>query len=57
MSCSLPCENVVDVGSGLGHLARVLSVGYGLKVTSVEATGTHAPKAQKYDRYIKCYYY
>lgn len=44
---------MVDVGSGLGHLARVLACGYGLKVTSVEAADTHAPKAEKYDRYCE----
>ena len=41
---------MVDVGGGLGHLSRLLSLGLGLKVTSVEASDGHAPKANKYDR-------
>ncbi|XP_060572310.1 methyltransferase-like protein 25B [Ruditapes philippinarum] len=52
LSQHIDCKNVVDVGSGLGHLARLLSFGYNLNVTSVEAAGTHAPKATKYDREI-----
>ena len=44
------CSHVVDVGGGLGHLSRLLSLGLGLKVTSVEASDGHAPKANKYDR-------
>ncbi|XP_045156232.2 methyltransferase-like protein 25B [Mercenaria mercenaria] len=52
LSKHIECDNVVDVGSGLGHLARLLSFGYNLNVTSVEAAGTHAPKATKYDREI-----
>jgi len=53
LSQTVPCDNVVDVGSGLGHLARLLAFGYGLHVTSVEAADTHAPKAAKYDRYTR----
>ncbi len=44
-------DKVIDVGSGQGHLSRLLSFGYGLNVTTVEAAGCHAPKATKYDRY------
>ena len=43
------CTNVVDVGAGQGHLSRILHFGYGLSVTAIEASGCHAPKAQKYD--------
>ena len=43
------CQNIVDVGAGQGHLSRILSFGYGLKVTTVEASSCHAPKAQKFD--------
>ena len=43
------CQNIVDVGAGQGHLSRILSYGYGLKVTTVEASSCHAPKAQKFD--------
>lgn len=31
------CQYIVDVGSGLGHLARLLAYGYGLKVCCLEA--------------------
>ncbi|ESP00676.1 hypothetical protein LOTGIDRAFT_157966 [Lottia gigantea] len=44
------CKNIVDVGAGLGHLSRILAFNQGLTVTTVEAAGTHAPKAFKYDR-------
>ncbi|XP_052695426.1 methyltransferase-like protein 25B [Crassostrea angulata] len=44
------CQNIVDVGAGQGHLSRYLTFQHGFKVTTVEAEGCHAPKAQKYDR-------
>ncbi|XP_033750586.1 protein RRNAD1-like isoform X2 [Pecten maximus] len=47
------CVHVVDVGAGKGHLSRLLAFGYGFKVTTVEAAGCHAPKAQKMDRAIQ----
>lgn len=43
-------ERVVDVGSGHGHLSRLLSFGYGLKVTSIEAVGCHLTGAAKVDK-------
>ena len=43
------CQRVIDVGAGQGHLSRLLSFGYGLTVTTVEAAGCHAPKAAKFD--------
>ncbi|XP_030832567.1 protein RRNAD1 isoform X2 [Strongylocentrotus purpuratus] len=46
-------ERVVDVGSGHGHLSRLLSFGYGLKVTSIEAVGCHLTGAAKVDKKIK----
>ncbi|XP_041465367.1 protein RRNAD1-like [Lytechinus variegatus] len=46
-------ERVVDVGSGQGHLSRLLSFGYGLKVTSIEAVGCHLTGAAKVDKKIK----
>ena len=48
-------QHVVDVGAGLGHLSRLLTFAYGLKVTTVEATGGHAPKASEFDRYV-CFF-
>lgn len=31
------CYYIIDVGSGIGHLSRMLSYGYGLKVCGLEA--------------------
>jgi cyclopropane fatty-acyl-phospholipid synthase-like methyltransferase len=44
------CHHVVDVGAGLGHLSRLLTFAYGLKVTTVEASDGHAPKAAELDQ-------
>ncbi|GFO14633.1 protein rrnad1-like [Plakobranchus ocellatus] len=41
---------VVDVGAGLGHLARLLAFQHDLRVTTIEAAGSHAPKASEYDQ-------
>ncbi|XP_076465559.1 uncharacterized protein LOC143297222 [Babylonia areolata] len=46
-------DHVVDVGAGLGHLSRLLTFAHGLKVTTVEAAGGHAPKASEFDRELK----
>ncbi|XP_047140547.1 methyltransferase-like protein 25B isoform X4 [Hydra vulgaris] len=40
---------VVDVGSGLGHLSRILAYQYGYNVTAIEMTGHRLPVAEKYD--------
>ena len=47
------CSSVVDVGAGQGHLSRILHFGYGFNVTTIEASGCHAPKAQKYDAEVQ----
>ena len=47
------CNHVVDIGAGQGHLSRILHFGYGYNVTTVEASGCHAPKAQKYDAEVQ----
>ncbi|KAL5004892.1 hypothetical protein ScPMuIL_018348 [Solemya velum] len=47
------CEHVVDVGAGQGHLSRLLTFKYGVRVTTVEASGSHAPAAEKFDREAK----
>lgn len=52
LSYQCKCTNVVDVGAGQGHLSRLLAFMYKLKVTTVEAVGCHAPKAEKIDRYM-----
>lgn len=39
MAVKTNCYFILDVGSGLGHLSRMLSFGYGLQVCSFEAQG------------------
>ncbi|XP_066930345.1 methyltransferase-like protein 25B isoform X1 [Clytia hemisphaerica] len=46
-------KNVVDVGSGLGHMARVLAYKYGCNVTAVERTEEQLPIARQYDLQIE----
>ncbi|KAK3766051.1 hypothetical protein RRG08_002289 [Elysia crispata] len=43
----------VDVGAGLGHLARLLAFQHNLRVTTIEAAGSHAPKASEFDRDLR----
>lgn len=43
------CQYIVDVGSGLGHLARLLAYGYGLKVCCLEAQENLSCQARKLD--------
>nr|XP_057909022.1 protein RRNAD1 isoform X1 [Doryrhamphus excisus] len=43
------CKQVVDVGSGQGHLTRFLSFGLGLSVTAIEAEPTLVATATKFD--------
>ncbi|XP_050316143.1 methyltransferase-like protein 25B [Anthonomus grandis grandis] len=43
------CRNVVDIGSGLGHLSRMLSFRYGLNVCTIEANQDLVRLAPKYD--------
>ncbi|XP_041369668.1 protein RRNAD1-like [Gigantopelta aegis] len=55
---SLLCDHcnssqVIDVGAGLGHLSRLLTFAYNVKVTTVEAAACHAPKAVKFDHETK----
>ncbi|XP_058863521.1 methyltransferase-like protein 25B isoform X2 [Acipenser ruthenus] len=47
------CQNVVDVGSGQGHLTRFLSLGLGLSVTGVEANPALVSMATKLDRELR----
>uniref|UniRef100_A0A8C6YQ36 Ribosomal RNA adenine dimethylase domain containing 1 n=1 Tax=Nothoprocta perdicaria TaxID=30464 RepID=A0A8C6YQ36_NOTPE len=44
------CDRVVDVGSGQGHLSRVLAFGLGLPVSAVEADGRLVQAAERFDR-------
>lgn len=41
-----------DVGSGLGHLSRMLAYKYGLNVVAVEMAGQRLPVAEKFDKYV-----
>ncbi|XP_071794862.1 methyltransferase-like protein 25B [Asterias amurensis] len=50
------CHHVVDIGSGQGHLSRLLSFGYGHQVTSIEAVGCHITGAAKFDQEVKLYF-
>nr|XP_023955648.1 protein RRNAD1 isoform X2 [Chrysemys picta bellii] len=44
------CDQVVDIGSGQGHLARFLAFGLGLSVTAIEGDGRLVDMATKFDR-------
>ncbi|XP_038624878.1 protein RRNAD1 [Tachyglossus aculeatus] len=44
------CDQVVDVGSGQGHLSRYLACGLGLRVVAVEAEPRLVDTAQRFDR-------
>ncbi|XP_061419078.1 methyltransferase-like protein 25B isoform X4 [Lethenteron reissneri] len=46
------CEEVVDVGSGQGHLSRFLGLGLGLGVTAVEADPALVSAAVRLDRQL-----
>ncbi|KAJ8290107.1 hypothetical protein GJAV_G00008780 [Gymnothorax javanicus] len=46
------CNNVVDVGSGQGHLTRFLSFGLGLSATGIEADPTLVATASKFDEQL-----
>ncbi|XP_038079055.1 protein RRNAD1-like [Patiria miniata] len=52
----LGCGRVVDVGSGQGHLSRLLSFGYGHQVTSIEAVDYHITGAAKFDQEVRAYF-
>ncbi|KAL2084376.1 hypothetical protein ACEWY4_019894 [Coilia grayii] len=47
------CDDVVDVGSGQGHLTRFLSFGLGLSVTAVEADANLVSMARKFDGQLR----
>ncbi|CAH2327093.1 RRNAD1 isoform X1 [Pelobates cultripes] len=46
------CDQVVDIGSGQGHLSRYLSFGQGLSVTAVEADKNLVTMARKFDEHL-----
>lgn len=43
------CSHVLDVGSGQGHLARLLALGKKLRVATVDLVGSHLESAQRFD--------
>lgn len=43
------CFNIVDIGSGLGHLSRMLSYGYGFKVCTFEENSALSNLAKELD--------
>ncbi|KAL5467219.1 hypothetical protein EMCRGX_G031419 [Ephydatia muelleri] len=47
------CKNVIDIGSGQGHLARYLAFEYGLNVVTMEAVGCHITTATKLDSFAE----
>ena len=49
MSNSADFEQVVDVGSGVGHLSRLLSYAYKLKALSIDAKESHVASARTFD--------
>uniref|UniRef100_A0A2R5L8G1 Putative rrna adenine n-6-methyltransferase n=1 Tax=Ornithodoros turicata TaxID=34597 RepID=A0A2R5L8G1_9ACAR len=49
LSCKSNSKHVLDVGAGHGHLARLLALGYGLKVSTVDVVGSHQSAANRFD--------
>ncbi|XP_023222855.1 protein RRNAD1-like [Centruroides sculpturatus] len=47
---NIKCHNVVDIGSGQGHLSRLLSLRYGFQVITMETIESHIKTAEKYDK-------
>ncbi|KAJ3639357.1 hypothetical protein Zmor_002719 [Zophobas morio] len=43
------CFYIVDIGSGLGHLSRMLNYGYGFKVCTIEAQASFSQQARNLD--------
>ncbi|XP_053330903.1 methyltransferase-like protein 25B [Spea bombifrons] len=46
------CDEVVDIGSGQGHLSRFLAFGQGLSVTAIEADKNLVDMAMKFDQHL-----
>lgn len=42
------CFCIIDVGSGLGHLSRILAYGYKFNVLSIEASENLSQQARYY---------
>lgn len=52
MESTEDCSSIIDLGSGLGHLSRILSLCYGYPVHCVEANCDHLSGAVKKDHEI-----
>lgn len=50
LACKCDSKHVLDVGSGQGHLARLLALGKRLRVATVDLVGSHLASAQRFDR-------
>ncbi|XP_077524639.1 methyltransferase-like protein 25B isoform X2 [Amblyomma americanum] len=48
------CGKVLDVGAGVGHLARILHHRFGLTVLGVDSDASHLSKAQELLRHSGC---
>ena len=46
---SVGIQQIVDVGSGVGHLSRVLSYAHELKTVSIDAKESHVESAKTFD--------
>lgn len=53
MASRTNCSVVLDIGSGVGHLSRLLSVRHQFKVVCVDAQNDFISSAQKFDRDLK----
>ncbi|CAI8050590.1 Protein RRNAD1 [Geodia barretti] len=47
------CRDIIDIGSGQGHLARYLAYHCGLNVVTVDAVGCHLMAAAKFDSEVE----
>ncbi|XP_037278587.2 methyltransferase-like protein 25B [Rhipicephalus microplus] len=48
------CNKIIDVGAGVGHLARVLHRRYGFTVLGIDCDASHLPKAQERLQHSGC---
>ncbi|CAK9830868.1 Methyltransferase-like protein 25B [Anthophora retusa] len=49
-ACEANCKCIVDIGSGMGHLARILAFQHGLYVTCIEQDYVLLQQARKWDQ-------
>ncbi|XP_050035492.2 methyltransferase-like protein 25B [Dermacentor andersoni] len=51
---AVQCGRVLDIGAGLGHLARVLHHRYGFTVLGIDCDASYLLKAQEHLRHFDC---